>query len=835
MLRLVRSHERGCLPLATHWGLPHPAGVISKHRTARAATNTSNPFLFLNTCPGTARLCHSSRHPHPPHSTPTAPSSSVTSTHISSPPTPPQVQHSVPTPILAQQLNEVTTEPTTTATASGTQETVAITGEEATGLSPQKKEFLDKIEAFLRRLASFNHDYERPSSLPWDVILAETADDLERFFRVVIAGEFNAGKSSLINTLIEATILKEDVWVTTSQIASVRWGEIPSETTDASGILVIHHPAAWLRDNKLELLDTPGVHSVVQGHQEITEKYIPKADLILFVLSADRLFSASEKDFLASIASWGKKVAFVLNKIDTLRGSEEQVQHNIKRLVSTLSDQAKSILPGSHPLIFPISAYLAKEAQSASSKGDKEKAEQLMQRSKFSSLQSFIREKLGEDERFFHKVKGSLGIAAKFYAENKSAYDAELSRNKTHVTVLGHLKQNVQQFEERIAVDLQSTYEKTLLKQLDEIQHNIKTYFGRKPSRKLLSKKLNQPALLSLSPLPFSSSSSSVDFSLFEEELSRHVLRTHDFVNTVNDTWAHSEEQLNRALINEWQRVLRKIQDINQEAAADVDEELALHEDNRNRTARFAAGLDDVAPGGADSQEDGAMVVDRQASQAVMRQVIASYAGGPHQEQDAQPVAMASTVALQRTRHSLQRTLTQTKNWITASTMMGATLALFAETPAEFIAVGNGTVLLGMASYLLWRSRWENLAYKLLVWQNGVRDKCEESYRDFFLGELGRSVRELGRRIEQQESRLKEERNAIDQQSLQLEQLGSEMRSLDQELLAFATEYKKSEGSVAHSKGGIQHKPKDTIMAEQDKVKQQQNQDEGVYETDKSK
>ena len=47
----------------------------------------------------------------------------------------------------------------------------------------------------------------------------------------------------------------------------------------------------------------------------MTEEYVPKADLILFVMSCDRPLTDSEVKFLKYIKEWKKKVVFVINKV----------------------------------------------------------------------------------------------------------------------------------------------------------------------------------------------------------------------------------------------------------------------------------------------------------------------------------------------------------------------------------------------------------------------------------------------------------------------------------------------------------------------------------------
>lgn len=73
----------------------------------------------------------------------------------------------------------------------------------------------------------------------------------------------------------------------------------------------VRHPSELLRG--LHIVDTPGTNAVVQGHQQITESIVPRADLIVFVTSADRPFSDSERLFLGKIWNWRKKVVVVVN------------------------------------------------------------------------------------------------------------------------------------------------------------------------------------------------------------------------------------------------------------------------------------------------------------------------------------------------------------------------------------------------------------------------------------------------------------------------------------------------------------------------------------------
>ena len=47
----------------------------------------------------------------------------------------------------------------------------------------------------------------------------------------------------------------------------------------------------------MNLVDTPGTNVILQRQQRLTEEFVPRADLVLFVLSADRPLTESEVSF----------------------------------------------------------------------------------------------------------------------------------------------------------------------------------------------------------------------------------------------------------------------------------------------------------------------------------------------------------------------------------------------------------------------------------------------------------------------------------------------------------------------------------------------------------
>ncbi|HET8798404.1 MAG TPA: dynamin family protein [Thermoanaerobaculia bacterium] len=216
---------------------------------------------------------------------------------------------------------------------------------------------------------------------------------LEDLFTIVIVGEFNAGKSSLINALFGEKLRTEGPIPVDDVISVLRHAEEPAQKRLSPYVLEQFYPIDFLRN--ITLVDTPGTNSIVQRHQEITEDYIPRADLVLFVTSIDRPLSESERRFLDYIRDWGKKVVFVLNKIDTKTDSEVDV------VIDYLKTNTRTIF-GFDPVIYPVAAKLALDAKAGAA------TPRDWTRSRFEALEDYIFKVLSEKERVKIKLTAPL-------------------------------------------------------------------------------------------------------------------------------------------------------------------------------------------------------------------------------------------------------------------------------------------------------------------------------------------------------------------------------------------------------------------------------------------
>ena len=66
---------------------------------------------------------------------------------------------------------------------------------------------------------------------------------------------------------------------------------------------------------------------------------MPRADFVLFITSADRPFTETERAFVEAIRAWGKKVVVVVNRIDIFERTED-----VEQVTSFVASAAESVL-----------------------------------------------------------------------------------------------------------------------------------------------------------------------------------------------------------------------------------------------------------------------------------------------------------------------------------------------------------------------------------------------------------------------------------------------------------------------------------------------------------
>jgi small GTP-binding protein len=273
----------------------------------------------------------------------------------------------------------------------------AILSEREQDLRAREHELLDRLAGALER---FGTDVDADDLRRFQ----EARDQLEGLFLLVVAGEFNSGKSSFINALLGERVLPEGVTPTTDRINRLRYGAEPSEHLLEAHLLDRTYPADLLRE--ITIVDTPGTNAIIRRHEELTRDFLPRSDLVLFVTSADRPFTESERGFLEQIREWGKKIVFVVNKIDILTRPEDQQQ-----VLDFVRDNAAALV-GEPPRLFAVSARDALAARAAGSAEG-------WQASGFEAMEQYLVRTLDQQERIRLKLLNPLNVGLRLAVRYK--------------------------------------------------------------------------------------------------------------------------------------------------------------------------------------------------------------------------------------------------------------------------------------------------------------------------------------------------------------------------------------------------------------------------------
>ncbi len=261
-------------------------------------------------------------------------------------------------------------------------------------LSESEDELLRDERRVLARLGTALARFDAPAE--HQQALARSIEQLDELFLLVVVGEFNSGKSAFINALLGTRVAEEGVTPTTAQINVLQFGPAVERLVRGPSLHVITAPVPILRE--IRVVDTPGTNAIIREHEAITADFVPRSDLVLFVTSADRPFTETERSFLEQVRSWGKKVVVVVNKIDILDGEPQ-----VEEVRGFIAEHARRLL-GFSPEIFPVSARLALRAK----EGDPSS----WAASRFEHLEHYIHDTLDSPGRVQLKLLNPLGVAA---------------------------------------------------------------------------------------------------------------------------------------------------------------------------------------------------------------------------------------------------------------------------------------------------------------------------------------------------------------------------------------------------------------------------------------
>jgi small GTP-binding protein len=317
-------------------------------------------------------------------------------------------------------------------------------------LSKREQEIRVREQELLQRLATALERFGSDVAAEDLRHFQQARDQLNGLFLLVIAGEFNSGKSSFINALLGERVLPEGVTPTTDRINILRHGPTVSENLLEAYLLERTHPAEVLRE--INIVDTPGTNAIIRRHEELTRDFVPRSDLVLFVTSADRPFTESERAFLEQIREWGKKIVFIVNKIDILMRPEERDQ-----VLRYVEENATGLL-GETPELFAVSARQALEARGADGRTGEDadgKSQELWEQSGFGSVEDYLLNTLDQQERVRLKLLNPLNVGLRLASKYKDATFERLKLLAQDVEAIQNIYQQLAVFHQEMLRDFE--------------------------------------------------------------------------------------------------------------------------------------------------------------------------------------------------------------------------------------------------------------------------------------------------------------------------------------------------------------------------------------------
>ena len=100
-------------------------------------------------------------------------------------------------------------------------------------------------------------------------------------------------------------------------------------------------PVETLR--RVEIVDTPGLNSILAEHERVTRDFLQEADAIVWVFGIGQAAKATERAALELAHGAGKRVLGVLNKVDRAEASE--IDAVVDHVARSLGDLVETIVP----------------------------------------------------------------------------------------------------------------------------------------------------------------------------------------------------------------------------------------------------------------------------------------------------------------------------------------------------------------------------------------------------------------------------------------------------------------------------------------------------------
>lgn len=228
------------------------------------------------------------------------------------------------------------------------------------------QEIIKNLQAAKGELKKQRHFAKYADGL--EEIIEHTAEPL----MLMVMGSFSTGKSSFINALVGEEIAAVEAKPTTAVVTKLCYGAkdklllhfrdgsvkpaTPKEfnrmtaVNDEAQLNEIHDKLDYVERQmpmdilkQVSIIDSPGLNDVVEKHSEATERFVSKADTVLWMFSTVQLATREEMAAMDKLTPRLKPIA-VINKMDLIDEEEDDPQEFLAKAKETLKGRVQAVV-----------------------------------------------------------------------------------------------------------------------------------------------------------------------------------------------------------------------------------------------------------------------------------------------------------------------------------------------------------------------------------------------------------------------------------------------------------------------------------------------------------